>query len=351
MTTSLLVKQHAEPQLAPSHSPVTGTPHLTTWVFAIVVLAGLLLLDVFGGVAYAFVVAMLTALAFFAFPKIRVSTRSRSIHSADLMVIAGLYLAVIGFFRIAFIVIENNDLLLFGNFAAGLIVGVLGPVYYTVKIRGRGLANLGLSMGAWRTTLGLGLVLAAVQFSITLWGYDLPQAKDWMPLLGMALMVGVFESIFFRGFIQVRLEASFGVVVGVFGAAALYAAYHWAYGMGVTEMSFLFGLGMVYALAFQATKSLLVVWPLLTPLGSFFAQVESGELVGRLPWASLMGFADVLALFGAALWWGHRYERRHAIPLDVQPREESWRSSIPDRTQMTEREGGQNARTRVSRTG
>jgi membrane protease YdiL (CAAX protease family) len=42
----------------------------------------------------------------------------------------------------------------------------------------------------------------------------------------MALMVGLFEAVFFRGFIQVRLQASFGTVVSVAGASALYALYN-----------------------------------------------------------------------------------------------------------------------------
>ena len=36
-------------------------------------------------------------------------------------------------------------------------------------------------------------------------------------------------------------------------------------------MMFLFGLGVVYAVAFGIVHNLLVLWPLLTPLGGFFA--------------------------------------------------------------------------------
>jgi membrane protease YdiL (CAAX protease family) len=62
----------------------------------------------------------------------------------------------------------------------------------------------------------------------------------------MSLMVGLFEAIFFRGFIQTRLSASFGPIPGVVAAAALYALYHVGYGMGAREMVFLFALGLVY---------------------------------------------------------------------------------------------------------
>ncbi|WP_332759991.1 CPBP family glutamic-type intramembrane protease [Pseudarthrobacter sp.] len=117
------------------------------------------------------------------------------------------------------------------------------------------------------------LVLASVQFIITLWGYPLPRPVDWVPLLALAVTVGFFEAVFFRGFIETRLEASFGPIAGVAGAAALYAAngmaYHVGYGMGGTEMLLLFGLGIVYAVAFAVARNLVVLWPLLVPLGSF----------------------------------------------------------------------------------
>jgi len=124
----------------------------------------------------------------------------------------------------------------------------------------------------------------------------------------MALVVGVFESIFFRGFVQGRLEEAFGSRVGIAGAAVLYGAYHVGYGMGLREMLFLTGLGVVYAVAYALPRNVFVLWPLLTPVGSFFANVEAGDI--DLPWASIMGFADVLALMVAAIWLGARHARR-----------------------------------------
>ncbi len=49
---------------------------------------------------------------------------------------------------------------------------------------------------------------------------------DWVPLLVMAPVVGVFEWMFLRGFIQGRLEAPVGPAAGVAGAAGLYGLYH-----------------------------------------------------------------------------------------------------------------------------
>jgi membrane protease YdiL (CAAX protease family) len=128
----------------------------------------------------------------------------------------------------------------------------------------------------------------------------------------------LFEAIFFRGFVQTRLSASFGPVPGVFGAAALYALYHVGYGMGAQEMVFLFGLGLVYGIAYLCVNNVLVLWPLLIPIGSFFNNLQSGNI--DLPWAAIAGFVDVTAIMFAAIWLAHRRERRAVSQSQEKPR-------------------------------
>jgi len=147
---------------------------------------------------------------------------------------------------------------------------------------------------------------------MTLWGYDLPEPVDWVPLLVMSLVVGFFEALFFRGFVQGRLEASFGSGPAVTAAAVLYSLYHLGYGMGADEMVFLFGLGVVYAIAYRLVTNILVLWPLLTPLGAFFNNLEAGDI--DLPWASIAGFADVAAVMAGAIWFTRRHERTRTDP-------------------------------------
>jgi membrane protease YdiL (CAAX protease family) len=225
-------------------------------------------------------------------------------------VVAVLYLAVVALFRLAFTVFTATNVLgLFLCFGAGLVLGVAAPVFYTVG-RGRSLSDLGLWLGNWQEAVVLGLVLAAIQFAITLWGYALPAPVDWVPLLVMSLTVGAFETVFFRGFVQTRLSASLGPIPGVALAAALYAAYHVGYGMTGEGMIFLFGLGVVYAVAFALVRNVLVLWPLLTPLGSFFNNLSTGDI--ELPWEAILGFADVLGLMAAAVWLGRRRLRKAA---------------------------------------
>jgi membrane protease YdiL (CAAX protease family) len=290
------------------HEPTITRP-LTSrrniW-FAFCVLALLLLALVDLQVWAAIVMVAAAALA--AVPRLRPSP-SHAVDRMDLLVVGGLYLGVVVAFRVAFTVFTTDNVLgLFLSFATGLLLGVVGPVVYQVWVRGRDLRSLGIGAHQWRATLAMGLVLAAVQFAVTLVGYQMPDAEQWVPLLGMSLVVGLFEAIFFRGFIQGRLEASVGPVPAVIGAAVLYAAYHVGYGMGPSEMWFLLGLGVLYAITYRLTTNILILWPLLTPLGAFFNNLDSGDI--ELPWASLLGFADVAMVMLAVLWLACRRIRR-----------------------------------------
>jgi membrane protease YdiL (CAAX protease family) len=277
------------------------------------VVGALLLLDVFQGLTYAVVVSagmLLAALLLRGFRRMPALFWWRP-DTRDLIAVVVLYVGVVATARLAFVGFTTDSMVgLFISYAVVglLLLGVAGPVIYNVRLRHRPLRSLGVSLHEWRPTLALGFVFAAVQFSMTLWGYDLPAPVDWVPLLLMSLTVGVFESIFFRGFIQNRLEASFGPVLGIGLAAALYGLYHFGYGMGSDEIVFLAGLGVVYAVAFSATRNVLVLWPLLTPLGSLFNNLEAGDIA--LPWASMAGFGDVLIAMVVVLWLGHRHCKR-----------------------------------------
>jgi membrane protease YdiL (CAAX protease family) len=267
----------------------------------------LVLLDLVDLAVWTGVVLVVAALLA-AVPALRPATR-HSVDRTDLVVVAAVYVGVVAAFRLAFTGFTTDNVLgLFLSFATGLLLGVVVPVLYHVWGRGRGLESLGIGAQRWRATVVMGLVLAATQFAVTMVGYALPEPEDWVPLLGMSLVVGLFEAVFFRGFVQGRLEASFGPVPAVVGAAVLYAVYHVGYGMGPADMWFLFGLGVLYAVVYRLTTNILIVWPLLTPVGAFFNNLEGGEI--DLPWASLMGFADVAMLMAAAVWLAHRHERK-----------------------------------------
>ena len=302
-----------QPKAGPASS-VVPRPVFPRWLavtWTVFVIAALLLLAVLPLTTWGVVVPIAAAAVLASTrPSARlVSWLRPRADLADLVVVAGLYLAIIGLFRLAFVVFTADSVAgLFLAFAGGLLLGVGGPVVYSTWVRHRPLRELGLGLHALRPTLTLALVFAGIQFAIMFWGYTLPGPVDWVPLLVMSLTVGLFEAIFFRGFVQGRLENSFGTAAGVVGAAALYSLYHVGYGMGGGELVFLFGLGIVYAIAYRLVTNIFVLWPLLTPIGAWFNNMEAGDIV--LPWASIAGFAEVLAVMVLIIWLAARHERK-----------------------------------------
>jgi uncharacterized protein len=271
-------------------------------------ITALLFLSVGNGLVYGVTVPLTAGLLVLLAPGLAPSA-DRRVDGRDIRAVLLLYVGVVAALYLAFQVFTvGRTLGLFLCYAASLILGVVGPVIYTVWIRCRPLADLGLTTKNWRQAVGLGLILGGVQFFLTLYGHQLPAPVDWVPLLSMSLMVGLFEAIFFRGFIQTRLSASFGPIPGAVAAAALYALYHVGYGMGMREMVFLFGLGLVYGIAYACVNNVLVLWPVLIPIGSFYNNLQSGNI--DLPWAAIAGFIDVMAVMFAAVWLGHRHELR-----------------------------------------
>ncbi len=246
------------------------------------------------------------------FKAVAIRWLSWKIDKADLAAVAALYVAVVGLFKLAFAGFgTTNTLWFFLTFAAALLLGSVGPIVYFVWIRHRPLAALGIGLHNLRSTIVLALIFGLTQFAVTLWTVTLPQPVDWVPLLAMALTVGVFETVFFRGFMQGTLEPMFGAAPAVALAAGLYALYHFGYGMAPSDMLFLFALGVVYTVAYRITTNGVAIWPLLTPLGSFFVQVRSGDLAGQLPWISILGFAEIVAVIGIVVLLAARYQHRH----------------------------------------
>jgi CAAX protease family protein len=286
-------------------------------VWVVWLIGALLFLAVGNGLVYAVTVPLTAGLLVLVAPGL-VPSAGRRVDARDIRAVLLFYVGVVAALYVAFQVFTvQRTLGLFLCYAAGLILGVVGPVIYTVWRRGRPLADLGLTRKNWRQAVGLGLILGAVQFFLTLYGYRLPAAVDWVPLLAMSLMVGLFEAIFFRGFIQTRLSASFGPIPGVIATAILYALYHVGYGMGLAEMAFLFALGLVYGVAYACVNNVLVLWPVLIPLGSFYNNLRSGEI--ELPWAAIAGFVDVMAIMLTVMWLARRRERRKVDQPVTQP--------------------------------
>ncbi|MFA7467945.1 MAG: type II CAAX endopeptidase family protein [Desulfotomaculaceae bacterium] len=222
-----------------------------------------------------------------------------------LAVVGGLYLAFQVFTtqRVALNFITFGPVTLFG-------LGVALPLLWTVK-KGRTLADVGITGRHAGISITLGLIFSLFQYSFTLHRSNLPSADVLIPLIMMSLVVGLFEAVFFRGWMQLRFEEAFGIIPGIVLGAGCYAFYHVGYGMTLDEITFLFFIGLVYAIVFRLSKNIFILWPFLTPMGGLYANINEGL---SLPFEATYGFILVLALMvGLILILNQQYRKNIAL--------------------------------------
>lgn len=219
----------------------------------------------------------------------------------DTLVALVSYILVVGGLFTAFQVFTTEkvaaNFITFGPVTlAGL--GVALPVLYTALVRKRPLADLGLTTRQLIPSTMLGLFLGWDTYRNTIAAQNIAWTRDMIPLVTMAMTVGLFEAIFFRGWLQLRFEEAFGMVPGLVLGALCYGLYHVGYGMTWDEMLFLFGLGLVYAAVFRLTKNVAVLWPFYTPVGGLYSNLSEGL---TLPFEATYGFVLTLGLMIAVI--------------------------------------------------
>jgi membrane protease YdiL (CAAX protease family) len=195
---------------------------------------------------------------------------------------------------------------------AATLFGVGIPLSWTVAVRHRPVSDLGLTSRRLGLSLILQVIFALLLYLTAYRGTQLPSADQLLPLLALALTIGLFEAIFWRGWMQLRLEDAFGLIPAILLASLLYAAYHIGYGMPLSEIAFLFLVGIMFATVFRLTKSVFILWPLFQPLGQLVTLIRDGLV---LPMIATVGFVEALVLMGVLIWLAARYHRKHAAAL------------------------------------
>jgi membrane protease YdiL (CAAX protease family) len=193
------------------------------------------------------------------------------------------------------------------TFLTATLFGVGLPIYWVVIGRRRPLADLGLHTRWLGLSLVLQLVLATGLFRFAFGTIDLPDLARLLPLVVLSLALGFFEAIFWRGWVLLRLEESFGLIPALFLSALMYTSYQIGYGFSPMDIVLMFFLGLIYATAFRLTKSIFVLWPAFQPIGQLAILLRSGM---QLPLISTLGFLEVLVVMFLLVWLASRFARK-----------------------------------------
>jgi len=234
--------------------------------------------------------------------------------SKDLIAVAVSWLLVVGALYTATNIVGSTVwggiayFLLYAVLAAALC-GVGIPLLWTAVVCKRPVSDLGLTTRWLGLSILLQVVFAALQFLPTLARTTLPALGTLIPLLALALTIGFFEAVFWRGWVLLRLEEAFGFIPALILGSALYAAYHIGYGMPTGEMVFMFFIGILYAVTFRLTKNVFILWPFFQPMGQLVTLLRDGLI---LPLPATIGFVEALILMIVLVWLAARYQKKHA---------------------------------------
>lgn len=232
----------------------------------------------------------------------------------DLFAVGISWLLVVGALYTATFLVGTDA---FGGMAYFVLYAVVGatlfgvgiPLYWMVVVRRRPVGELGITRERLGISLLVQVVLAVLLYSVTLARVELPPMEQLVPLVGLALCIGFFEAVFWRGWILLRLEEAFGILPAIVFGSVLYALYHIGYGMPANEMVFLFFVGVLYAVTFRLTKSIFILWPLFQPIGQLTTLIQGGL---TLPYLAVLGFIEVLIVMFVLVWLASRYHKKHA---------------------------------------
>jgi uncharacterized protein len=188
-----------------------------------------------------------------------------------------------------------------------VVLGVGLPLFWMVIVRKRPLADLGLTFKNLRRSLALQTLLAILLY-ITGPKIQAESFETVIPLVALALCIGFFEAVFWRGWVLNRLEEAFGILPGIVAGSLLYSIYHIGYGMALDEMVFLFFIGIMFAVVFKLTGSIFILWPVFQPMGQLVTLSKEGL---DLPLIASVGFIEALTVMVAFVWLAQKYFRRY----------------------------------------
>lgn len=226
--------------------------------------------------------------------------------SSDLGAVATSWVLVVGSLAVAtFIITPSNGVGYFLVYAVlgAAVFGVALPTWWTVWHRHRTVADLGVSTRRLGASLAMQAVLGVGLYFLTLGSVTLPPTSSLLPLAALALCIGLFEAVFWRGWVQSRLEEAFGFIPALLLGSAAYALYHIGYGMGWGEIGFLFIIGLLYGATFRVTGSVFILWPLFQPVGQLTTLIKDGL---SLPPIAALGFVEALIAMAVVLFFAHR---------------------------------------------
>lgn len=170
------------------------------------------------------------------------------------------------------IVIRNKPCEKTGHFIIRDLLQVFGlgfilPLWFVIFYKHQSVNAIGLTLSHWPYAILANIVLAVSLALIFLKEHRGKKLHFHTGDITYLLVTGIFEVIFFYGFLRYYFEQAFGIVPAIILACISYSFHHIGFevqmrGNTLTkEFSKLFFVGIMYATIFRVFNSVLAIYP------------------------------------------------------------------------------------------
>lgn len=223
------------------------------------------------------------------------------------------------------VIISSSLLLLFGfdtlgrrlgfyffrDFIMIFILGFAAPLYYVLFIKKESLSLIGITKRKWFINLVIGLFLAVL---LTFQFYNESGTKVQIvfsnlkvigPVFYLMLVGGIFEVLFFYGFMRQMFEDAFGIIPGILLTAIFYSFHHIGF---QPEFVKLIWVGIIMATLVRITKNSLIIYPFFWGVGACWdvlvhSQVKGIENIYFDIWQRTIIIFSMMIVFSLFLFW------------------------------------------------
>lgn len=151
----------------------------------------------------------------------------------------------------------------FYNGVYGLALSVAVPLYLLIKNK-EDFSSVGFKR------IGLRQIIVLIIFDLfSIGGQLIPRmaqgekiAWQLLPICVMPLIMStIFEEFLFRGFVQTRVEKSYGPIIAIIVSACMFAFYHLGYPgfRSISDIGLMLAVGAGFALAYKLSDNNLII--------------------------------------------------------------------------------------------
>ena len=208
------------------------------------------------------------------------------------------------------VIVASAGQLLFQNTAYGFIgrftfsmlmavgFGIFGALYHTLVIQKMTLKDLGIrfDLSGRMLLISIGLGIAQALLFTFEANQPLHFTTDHLEAIAYILLAGIFELVFFYGYLQHEFEKAFGVVPSLLLAAGIYSLHHIGFQPGVYLDLFI--VGLVFLGIFRsAGRYILVLYPFAWGVGACWDVLLDDQINAEyFRWEGVVIYAILIAI-------------------------------------------------------